>query len=788
MSASSKQKQCYIIEESEERKKNMKNSLHPQSSPKNSSLTQENLHLEGMGCAACAIKVETVLNKVAGVKKCNVNFALERATVEYDSQVTNLGNIQAVISKAGYKSHVLEEQKNNQTEDSEQEKRKAKQQELTQKVIVGGVISLILMFGGLPMMTGLSLPFIPHWLHNAWLQLFLSIPVVFWCGKGFYMGAFKAFKGGTSDLNSLVTLGTGAAFLYSLFATFFPQFFIFQGLKADVYYEAAVVIITLILLGRLLETRARSKTSEAIGNLMGLQAKTARVIRQGEGVDIAVEDVIIGDIVLVRPGEKIPVDGVIIEGQSTLDESMITGESIPVEKQTGDEVIGATINKTGSFKFEARKVGKDTTLSQIIKLVEEAQNSKAPIQKIADQVTAWFVPAVMIIAVISFICWLIFAQNLSLAMVTTVSVLIIACPCALGLATPTSIMVGTGKGAENGILIKGADSLELAHKIQAIVVDKTGTLTQAKPIVTNYITVDGIADNNELNILGIAAAIEENSEHPLAEAIVNYAKSQGIVNNFPKVENFEAMGGQGVQGKIEGKLVQIGTQKWLEKLGVNTKQLVSQAREWENQAKTTPWIAIDGEIKGLFAIADAVKPSSIEAVKKLKKMGLEVIMLTGDNQQTAQAIADEVGIYHVFAEVRPDEKANKIKEIQQSQGKIVAMVGDGINDAPALAQADVGMAIGTGTDVAMSASDITLISGDLQGIVTAIELSRATMKNIRQNLFFAFIYNTLGIPIAAGILYPFFGMLLNPMIAGAAMAFSSVSVVSNALRLRNFSP
>ena len=402
--------------------------------------------------------------------------------------------------------------------------------------------------------------------------------------------------------------------------------------------------------------------------------------------------------------------------------------------------------------------------------------------------TAWFVPAVMIIAVISFICWLIFAQNLSLAMVTTVSVLIIACPCALGLATPTSIMVGTGKGAENGILIKGADSLELAHKIKAIVLDKTGTLTQGKPIVTNYITVDGIADNNELNILGIAAAIEENSEHPLAEAIVNYAKSQGIVNNFPKVENFEAMGGQGVQGKIEGKLVQIGTQKWLEKLGVNTKQLVSQAREWENQAKTTPWIAIDGEIKGLFAIADAVKPSSIEAVKKLKKMGLEVIMLTGDNQQTAQAIADEVGIYHVFAEVRPDEKANKIKEIQQSQGKIVAMVGDGINDAPALAQADVGMAIGTGTDVAMSASDITLISGDLQGIVTAIELSRATMKNIRQNLFFAFIYNTLGIPIAAGILYPFFGMLLNPMIAGAAMAFSSVSVVSNALRLRNFSP
>ncbi len=764
----------------------MKTSLHSQSSHKNSPLTQKTLHLEGMGCAACATTIETVLNKVSGVKKCNVNYALEKATVEYDGQVTNLGNIQAAISKAGYKSYVLEAEKSNQIEDSEQKKRDTKQQELIQKVIVGGVVSLILIFGSLPMMTGLSIPFIPHWLHNAWLQLILSIPVVFWCGQGFYIGAIKALKRRTSDMNTLVALGTGAAFIYSLFATFFRQFFRSQGLSADVYYEAAVVIITLILLGKLLETRARSKTSEAIRNLMGLQAKTARVIRQGEVVDIAVEDVVIGDLILVRPGEKIPVDGVIIEGISTLDESMITGESIPVEKQAGDEVIGATINKTGSFKFEAKKVGKDTTLSQIIKLVEEAQNSKAPIQKIADKVTAWFVPSVMIIAVISFICWLIFAQNLSLAIVATVSVLIIACPCALGLATPTSIMVGTGKGAENGILIKGADSLELAHKIQAIVVDKTGTLTQGKPTVTNYITVDSIADNNELNILEIVAAIEHNSEHPLAEAIVNYAKSQGITNNLPKVENFEAMGGQGVQGEINGKLVQIGTQKWLEKLGVNTKQLISQAKEWESQAKTTPWIAINGQIKGLFAIADAVKPSSVKAVKKLKKMGLEVIMLTGDNQQTAQAIADEVGIYHVFAEVRPEEKADKIKEIQQSQGKIVAMVGDGINDAPALAQADVGIAIGTGTDVAMSASDITLISGDLQGIVTAIKLSRATMKNIRQNLFFAFIYNTLGIPIAAGILYPFFGVLLNPMIAGAAMAFSSVSVVSNALRLRNF--
>ncbi len=764
----------------------MKTSLHRKSSHKNGSLTQQTLHLEGMGCAACATTIETAVNKVSGVEEFSVNFALERGTVKYHAQITDLETIKAAINKAGYKASILENKPDNQTSNSEQQKKEAKQQELTRKVIVGGIVSFILIFGSLPMMTGLSIPFIPHWLHNAWLQLILSIPVIFWCGKGFYTGALKALKRRTSDMNTLVALGTGAAFLYSLLATFFPHFFISQGLNPDVYYEAAVVIITLILLGKLLESRARSKTSEAIHNLMGLQAKTARVIRQGDILDIPVEDVIIGDLILVRPGEKIPVDGKIIDGKSTLDESMITGEYIPVEKQKGDEVIGATINKTGSFKLEATKVGKDTTLSQIIKLVEDAQNSKAPIQKIADKVTGWFVPVVIVIAVITFICWLLFAQNLSLAMVAIVSVLIIACPCALGLATPTSIMVGTGKGAENGILVKGADSLELAHKIQAIVLDKTGTLTQGKPTVTNYITVDGVAEHNELNILEIAAAIEQNSEHPLAEAIVNYAKSQGISNNLPGVENFETMGGQGVQGQIQGKLVQIGTQKWMEKLGINTDELIEEATEWKSQAKTTPWLAINGEIKGLFAIADAVKPSSIEAVKKLKKLGLEVIMLTGDNQQTAQAIADEVGIYHVFAEVHPDEKADKVREIQQSQGKIVAMVGDGINDAPALAQADVGMAIGTGTDVAMSASDITLISGDLQGIVTAIELSRATMQNIRQNLFFAFVYNTLGIPIAAGILYPFFGVLLNPMIAGAAMAFSSVSVVSNALRLRNF--
>ncbi len=750
------------------------------------SYAQQTLRLEGMGCAACATAIETAINQVVGVAECQVNFSLERAKVEYNPQETSLEIIKQAVSDAGYAAYPLEDNGNNH-QDLEKKQRAEKQQELTQKVMLAGGVSLILMIGSLPMMTGLSIPFIPAWLHNSWVQLILSLPVLFWCGKSFYTGAFKALKHRTSDMNTLVALGTGAAFLYSLFATLFPSFFVAQGLNADVYYEAAVVIITLIVLGRLLESRARGKTSEAIYKLMGLQAKTARVIRNNEAVDVPIEAVQIGDIILVRPGEKIPVDGEIIEGQSTIDESMVTGESLPVKKHPGDQVIGATINKTGSFQFRAERVGKETILSQIIKLVQDAQSSKAPIQKIADRVTAWFVPTVLVIAIITFISWFILTKNITLAMVTTVSVLIIACPCALGLATPTSIMVGTGKGAEHGILIKGADSLELAHKIKAIILDKTGTLTQGKPSITNYITIKGISNNNELNLLKLAAAVEQNSEHPLAEAIVNYAKSQGISNSLPKIQEFEAVGGRGVQGKIEGKLIQIGTQKWLESLGIETQELLSQSKRWEGEAKTTAWIAVDGEIEGLFAIADGLKSSSIEAVKALKKLGLEVIMLTGDNQQTADAIAREVGINQVFAEVRPDQKTEKVKQIQH-QSKIVAMVGDGINDAPALAQADVGMAIGTGTDVAMSASDITLISGDLQGIVTAIELSRATMNNIKQNLFFAFIYNTLGIPIAAGILYPILGILLNPMIAGGAMALSSVSVVSNALRLRNFQP
>jgi Cu+-exporting ATPase len=586
-------------------------------------------------------------------------------------------------------------------------------------------------------------------------------------------------------MDTLIALGTGVAYFYSLLGLLAPSFFTTEGLTPHVYFEVAATVTTLILLGRLFESIAKGETSEAIRKLMGLQAKNARVIRNGKELDIPIEEVILEDIIVVRPGEKIPVDGEIVEGSSSIDEAMVTGESVAVKKQPKDEVIGSTINQTGSFKFRATRVGKDTVLAQIVKMVQQAQGSKAPIQKLADRITGWFVPVVIAIAILTFVIWFNVMGNITLAMITTVGVLIIACPCALGLATPTSIMVGTGKGAENGILIKGADSLELAHQIKTIVLDKTGTLTQGKPTVTDFLTVKGIADGNELNLLKLAASLERNSEHPLAEAVVRYAQSQQIKSG--EVEQFQAIVGSGVQGIVEGKLIQIGTQRWMKELGIETQFLEADKNTWENAKKSVVWLAVAGQIEAIMGIADALKPSSAATVKAFKKLGLEVVMLTGDNQATAEAIAAEVGIIRVLSQVRPEQKAAKIKELQ-AEGKIVAMVGDGINDAPALAQADVGIAIGTGTDVAIAASDITLISGDLQGIVTAIQLSHATMQNIRQNLFFAYIYNVAGIPIAAGILFPFFGWLLSPIIAGAAMALSSVSVVINALRLRKFQP
>jgi Cu+-exporting ATPase len=768
------------------------------------------LGLEGMSCVTCAGAIERSLRILPGVSTCTVNFALEQATVQYDPQHTHLQHLLKAIADAGYRAYPLEPI-GSEASEREQTVQEAEQRQLFLKLMLGAGISVVLVVGSLPAMTGLHLPGFPTWLHNAWVQLGLTTPVMVWCGQPFFRGAVKALRRQTADMNTLVAIGTGTAYLYSLVATLFPGILEAQGVAPSLYYEPAAVIITLILLGRSLEHRARGQTSAALRQLMGLQAKTARVLRHHQELELPIDEVIVGDILVVHPGEKIPVDGVVVAGASRVDESMVTGESMPVAKVIGDPVIGATINKTGGFRFQAARVGKDTMLAQIVKLVQEAQASKAPIQKLADQVTSWFVPVVMAIALMTFLLWFTLTGHLTLSLITTVSVLIIACPCALGLATPTSIMVGTGKGAEHGILIKDAKSLELAHRLHAIVLDKTGTLTQGQPTVTHYITLQGTANGYELRLLTWAAALERNSEHPLAEAIVRYAQTQGIeLSDLSslEVQKFEAIAGMGVQGIVAGHSLHIGTQRWLESLNIDTHPFKSEQQIWEAGAKTTAWIAVDGKVEGLIGIADALKDSSVRAVRALQRMGLDVVMLTGDNHQTAEAIAREVGIHRVFAEVRPDQKAAIVQALQQGSEvksefgissadnrkirnaklKLVAMVGDGINDAPALAQADVGMAIGTGTDVAIAASDITLISGDLQGIVTAIQLSRATMQNIRQNLFFAFIYNIAGIPIAAGILYPLLGWLLNPMIAGAAMALSSVSVVANALRLRKFQP
>lgn len=749
-------------------------------------LETQSLKLHGMSCAACASNIETAIQAVPGVKTCNVNFGIEQASVTYDPQRTSLKTIQAAVAAAGYSAVALQHQESvTGEEDSEKATRRAQSRDLLGKLMVGAGVSLLLLVGTLPHMTGIALPWVPSWLINPWVQLVLTLPVQFWCGLRFYTNSWKAWTRHTATMDTLIALGTSAAFFYSVVATLFPGFFLSQGLRPEVYYETAAIVITLILLGRFLENRARGQTSAAIRKLIGLQARTARVIRAGQEIDLPIQQVQLGEVILVRPGEKIPVDGEILEGSSSVDEAMVTGESLPVYKQPGDEVIGATLNQGGSLRFRATRIGKDTVLAQIVQLVQQAQGSKAPIQRLADQVTGWFVPVVMAIAIATFVIWFNTMGNPTLALITTVGVLIIACPCALGLATPTSIMVGTGKGAENGILIKGAESLELAHKIRTIVLDKTGTLTQGKPTVTDFVTAQGTAAGNELKLLQLAATVEHDSEHPLGVAIVRYAKLQQV--ELGKATDFRAIAGSGVEAIAEGHRVQMGTGRWLGELGLDTQILRSRQQQLEAAGKTVVWLAVDGTVAGLFGIADALKPSSAAVVRVLHRLGLEIVMLTGDNRQTAEAIAAKVGIERVFAEVRPDQKVALIQQLQ-AEGKIVAMVGDGINDAPALAQADVGIAIGTGTDVAIAASDITLISGDLAGIVTALQLSRATMQNIRQNLFFAFIYNVAGIPIAAGILFPLWGWLLNPIIAGAAMAFSSVSVVTNALRLRNFQP
>lgn len=583
-------------------------------------------------------------------------------------------------------------------------------------------------------------------------------------------------------MNTLIALGTGAAYIYSAIATFFPGA-LPEGLRA-IYYDTTAIIIALILLGQLLEARAKGQTNEAIRKLMGLQAKTARVVRAGEEVDIPIEEVLVGDIVVVRPGEKVPVDGIVATGASSVDESMITGESIPVGKKRDDEVIGATINKTGSFRFRATKVGKDTALSQIIQLVQQAQGTKAPIQRLADVISGYFVPAVILVAIWSFAIWFVFGPEpqLTHALVTAMTVLIIACPCALGLATPTSIMVGTGKGAENGILIRSAEALETAHKLEAIVLDKTGTITKGKPELTDVIV---LGELNEEELLRLSAGVEMLSEHPLAQAIVDGARARQIA--LTDATEFEAIPGYGVRATLEGRKVSLGNLKMMNQIGAGLDELEARAQALAADGKTPMYVAVDGQAAGIVAVADTVKEDSRDAIARLKQLGLEVIMITGDNRRTAEAIARQVGIDRVLAEVLPEDKARNVKMLQQ-EGKTIAMVGDGINDAPALAQADVGLAIGTGTDVAIEASDVTLIKGSLIGVAVAIEMSKATMRNIKQNLFGSFIYNTLGVPIAAGVLYPFFAILLSPIIASAAMALSSVTVISNALRLRRFKP
>jgi len=804
------------------------------------------LTVGGMKCAACASFIERKLSKAAGIEQCAVNFGAEKVTVHYDAQHIGAHQIQSAIEKAGFRAYVPSPSAARSSEgkpEREVDQQQTDAVQLKWKLIVGGLVSTILVTGGMPMMLGIPIPFIPTWLANPWFQLVITTPVQFWCGQDFYKGAWKNLRQFNANMDTLIALGTSAAYFYSLLPTIMPDVLIRQGLMPDVYYEAAGVVITLVVLGKSMEQRARRQTSEAIHKLMGLQAKTARVVRDGQLIDLPLEAVQVGDVVVVRPGEKIPLDGEVIDGTSTVDEAMVTGESLPVTKQIGDDVIGATINKTGSFKFRVMRVGSETVLAQIVKLVEDAQASKAPIQRLADQVTQWFVPVVLAIAVCTFCFWMLTAQNLTLATVTTINVLIIACPCSLGLATPTSIMVGTGKGAELGILIKGAESLELAHKVQTIVLDKTGTLTQGKPNVTDFtrafdatrkrssrlftaLTLDGAAEIffelpslfefSEPDLLWLTSVVEAQSEHPLADAIVQYADHRlGQKNQFiptilrrsltqhrpdvsPKLQNFEAVPGCGVKGWVNGYYLHIGTRRWMVELGINTQgaaspdqSLESLQVQWEQDGKTVVWIAVNQVAQGILGIMDTLKPSSAATVQLLRRMGLDVVMLTGDNRRTAEAIARDIGNPQVFAEVKPGQKAAIIRETQQqseTRRRTVAMVGDGINDAPALAQADVGIAIGTGTDVAIAASDITLISGNLQGIITAIELSHATIWNIRQNLFFAFIYNLLGIPIAAGALFPVFGILLNPMLAGAAMAFSSVSVVTNALRLRKFRP
>jgi len=759
--------------------------------------TSTELALLGMTCANCATTIERALKKVDGVLEVNVNYANEKANVNYIVGTTNRAQLVAAVRKAGY--DVVEVGSGEELVDAEAKAREAEVRHQEKRLLVGILFTLPLLIISM----GRDLGLLGHWAHAAWVNWLifaLATPVQFYVGKDYYTGAYKSLRNGSANMDVLVALGSSAAYFYSI-AVLVALTLASTALGEHIYFETSAAIITLIVLGKLLEARAKGRTSEAIKKLMGLQAKTARVIRDGIEQDIAIEEVVTGDTIIVRPGEKIPVDGRVVEGRSAVDESMITGESMPVDKRVGDEVIGATINKQGLLSFEATKVGKDTALAQIIKLVEQAQGSRAPIQRIVDRVAAYFVPFVIVTGLLTFAIWLVTTGDFTAALIRLIAVLVIACPCAMGLATPTSIMVGVGKGAENGILFKNSAALEEAHRITAVTLDKTGTITRGELAVTDIVLSDsgyqsldlameaGQNNNQEQlkeRVLQLAASAEKGSEHPLGEAIVREAQQRGLSLTAPA--SFEALAGHGIAAHVDGHDLLLGNLRLMERENVAMNGLAPKAEQLQNQAKTTMWFSIDGQARALIGVADTIKDGSRVAVEQLHALNLTVVMMTGDNQATARAIAGEVGVDRVLAEVLPGDKADQVGKLQE-EGYVVAMVGDGINDAPALAQADVGIAIGTGTDVAMETADITLMQGDLRSVPKAIHLSKATMRNIKQNLGWAFGYNVALIPIAAGILAPFdwapdFLRQLNPMLAAAAMAFSSISVVTNSLRLR----